>query len=396
VALELVLVLVLALPLVGPTQVAAEGPPRASDGRSLAGETPATQALFAAVWGARAAQRWVDEHNAELAGLHAVPDAASAAATSTLPTQTADGAIVTPIAYQPFTGGFMLWRKDNGQLTVGYTALLTKTGAPCQETYQDTYRGQPYDLPPAPTGQLVPKLGFGWLFANDPQLASHLGYATADEVSRVAEIRSRTTDSGSPVLELKLSEPIEGVANPLLIARTDEPGLTYCFPRGSEDRSVLNTWMAIQRFDHGLMRWRQDRPELVEVIHYDTQWAPVANCVDSFRDTWTPGEVLDYGSLAQSGRLLPERGFGKVWLSTSYVRTSLGYPKETEQGGFAEVTFAPIQHPLFGAGLGRRSVVHLASGETYRVLTIFPGGTDPDRETRPSQGCQRLLVPHAS
>jgi hypothetical protein len=197
------------------------------------------------------------------------------------------------------------------------------------------------------------------------------------------------------VLELTLSAPIEGVTNPLVIARTDEPGLTYCFPRGSEDRSVLNTWMAIQRFDHGLMRWRQDRPELVEVIHADTQWAPLANCVDIFRDTWAPGEVLDYGALAQAGRLLPERGFGKVWLSTRYVRDSLGYPKETEQGGFAQVTFEPVQHPRFGAGLGRRSVVHLASGETYRVLTVFPGGTDPERETQPSQGCQRLLVPHA-
>ena len=36
-------------------------------------------------------------------------------------------------------------------------------------------------------------------------------------------------------------------------------------------------------------------------------------------------------------------------------------------------------------------------GELYRVLTIFPGSsTDPERETRPSQACQRILVPHAS
>jgi hypothetical protein len=380
--------------LVGPSLAAADSVPRASDGRSLSGETPATAALFAAVWGARAAQRWVDEHNAELAGLHAVPDVGAGTANAT-PTQTADGAIVTPIAYQPFANGFMLWRKDNGQMTVGYTAILTKTGAPCQETYQDTYRGQAYNLPPAPAGQVVPKLGFGWLFASDPQLASHLGYATSEEMSRVAEIRPRATGDGGQVLELKLSAPIEGVSNPLVIARSDEPGLTYCFPRGNEDRAVLNTWMAIQRFDHGLMRWRQDRPDLVEVIHYDTQWAPFANCVDIFRDTWMPGEVLDYGGLAEAGRSVPERGFGKVWLSTKYVRDSLGYPKETEQGGFAQVTFERVQHPRFGAGLGRRSAIHLASGETYRVLTVFPGGTDPERETHPSQGCQRLLVPHA-
>ena len=367
--------------------------PRAHDGRSLAAETFATQATFVAVWGERAAQRWVEEHDAELAGTRAT----AAALDPGTPTQTADGATVTPIAYQSFQHGFMLWRKDNGQMTVGYTDILTKTGSPCQETYRDTYRGQAYSIPAAPAGLEVPRLGFGWLFASDRQLGSRLGYATSEEVSRVTEIRARSAQSGQQVLELKLSAAIEGAPNPLVIASSDEPGLTYCFPRGTEDRSVLNTWMAIQRFDHGLMRWRQDRPDRVDVIHFDTEWNPIANCVDVFLDTWAPGEVLDYGDLAQPGRQLPERGFGKVWLSTSYVRGSLGYPTESEQGGFAQITFERVQHPRFGEGLGRRSIVHLASGELYRVLTIFPGSsTDPERETRPSQACQRILVPHAS
>ena len=41
--------------------------PRARDGLALASESPDTQAMFAAVWGERAAARWVEEHNAELA-----------------------------------------------------------------------------------------------------------------------------------------------------------------------------------------------------------------------------------------------------------------------------------------------------------------------------------------
>lgn len=40
--------------------------PRARDGQSLATQTPATQAMFIAVWGDRAATEWVTEHEAAL------------------------------------------------------------------------------------------------------------------------------------------------------------------------------------------------------------------------------------------------------------------------------------------------------------------------------------------
>jgi hypothetical protein len=42
--------------------------PRASDGLGLSLEALATRASFAAVWGEQAATRWVEEHNAALAG----------------------------------------------------------------------------------------------------------------------------------------------------------------------------------------------------------------------------------------------------------------------------------------------------------------------------------------
>jgi hypothetical protein len=40
----------------------------ASDGRSLAGESAATQALFQATWGDRAAAEWATEHTAQIGG----------------------------------------------------------------------------------------------------------------------------------------------------------------------------------------------------------------------------------------------------------------------------------------------------------------------------------------
>ncbi len=45
---------------------AATGSSVARDGQSLAGQPAATQAMFRAVWGDRAAQEWIQEHNAAL------------------------------------------------------------------------------------------------------------------------------------------------------------------------------------------------------------------------------------------------------------------------------------------------------------------------------------------
>src|SRR5579884_4373914 len=169
-----------------------------------------------------------------------------------------DQPLVTPIALEPFEHGFMLWRKDNGQITVAYTDIKTKVGDACQETYQATCTDQSYTPPTPPAGQSVPQMGFGWLYASDPALASHLGYALSDEVSVVAQNTSRTNSAGLEVQDYQLSSAVAAVPNPLTLSFTDQPGLTYCFPRGSENNAVLNTWVAMQRFDHGYMLWRQD------------------------------------------------------------------------------------------------------------------------------------------
>jgi hypothetical protein len=303
---------------------------------------------------------------------------------------------VTPIAFQPFQRGFMLWRQDTGQITVAYADILTKTGAPCQEVYRDTFQGQPYEIPPGPPELLVPTLGFGWLYAGDDQLARRLGYATAEEVSRVAEVRERAAPGGDRYLELRLSEPVAGAPNPLTIAYTDEPGLTYCFARRGENRSALNTWVALQRFEYGFMQWRQDRPDRVEVVHFDTDLAPELNCLDVFADTWRPGETLSYGDTAVPGRRLPERGLGRVWLENAYVRDSLGYPVEAETGGFAEIVFEPFQHPRRGNILVRRTTVYLSTGEDLRRRSFFPGSGDPQRENVLSQRCGQILIPHTA
>jgi hypothetical protein len=87
--------LVLALQLVVPALAQQE--PTARDGRRLSSEPADTQALFVAVWGSRAAQEWVDEHNRAIG---AAPAPAPAAAPAPAPAA-APAAAPAPIGLPP-------------------------------------------------------------------------------------------------------------------------------------------------------------------------------------------------------------------------------------------------------------------------------------------------------
>lgn len=305
--------------------------------------------------------------------------------------------VQTPIAFQPFEHGFMLWRQDQDKIVVVFTDIKTKTGAACQETYRDTFDGQAYEIPAAPPGLTVPTLGFGWLYKNDAELAKRLGYAKSEEVSRVADIRVTAGAEGGQVTEITPTEAIEGQPETFKLGGTDEPGLTYCFARHQENRAALNTWVARQQFEHGYMLWRQDRPDRIEVIHDDTEYAPELRCVDTFMDAWKPGMELSYGDLAVPGKRLPTKGFGKIWLENEYVRQSLGYPTQEEDGGFVSVTFEPFQHPTKGSIQIRQLTGTLSSGRPVSSRTFFYGATSAEQaDGRLNTGCQRILIPHKS
>jgi hypothetical protein len=297
------------------------------------------------------------------------------------------------IAFQPFQHGYMLWREDVDKITVVYADILTKTGAPCQEVYRDTWEEQEYTIPAAPPGLMVPERGFGWLYKADSQLAQKLGYAMANETSRFAEIRA-SNDDGTLVTEIALTESLPNQPPTLRLAGTDEAGLTYCFARGREDRAVLNTWVSIQRFEHGVMTWRQDRPDRIEIGHDDTSFAPELQCLDVFADTWKPGMYLSYGDLAVPNKRLPVRGFGQVWLTTTYVRDSLGYPVSGEIGAFATITYESFKHPTRGTIQVRTMKLKTESGAPVTIRDTYPERLAADHEPLESQGCSKILIPH--
>jgi len=243
------------------------------------------------------------------------------------------------------------------------------------------------------SGLMTPGLGFGWLYQSDVQLAQRLGYATAEETSRLAEVRTTTIDD-TLVTEIVPTESIPGQPATLRLAGSDEPGLTYCFARGREDRGVLNTWVSIQRFEHGIMTWRQDRPDRIEIGHDDTSFAPELQCLDVFADTWKPGIQLSYGGLAAPDQRLPVRGFGQVWLLNKYVRESLGYPLTGEIGAFATVTYESFKHPTRGNILVRTMKLMTESGDPATIRDTYPERLSTDHEPMESQGCSKILIPH--
>jgi hypothetical protein len=264
-------------------------------------------------------------------------------------------------------------------------------GQRVKEIYRDTWQDQPYEIRAAPPGLTTPIRGFGWLYANDLELARRLGYAIADETGQVARIRTVAGADG-PTVEVQLSEPIAGFHDRLTLASTDTPGLTYCFARRTDTGGAeLRTWIALQRFEYGFMVWRQDRPDRIEVLHSDTELAPELTCADVFVDSWRPGEELSYGDLAIPGRRLPVRGFGKVWLEHPYVRESLGYPIMSEIGAFAEITYEPFRHPRRGELLVRKLVADVPGGQ-FVLHEAIAGGLEA--EHRPNQECRRVLIPH--
>jgi hypothetical protein len=301
--------------------------------------------------------------------------------------------ISTTISIQPFQHGYMLWREDVDKITVVYSDILTKTAMPCHEVYRDTFDGQEISLPVPAPGLVAPSLGFGWLYQSDPQLAERLGYATSGETSQIAQIRTFSR-GGTLVTEIETSEPLLGQPARLRLAGADEPGLTYCFARGRENREVLNTWVSVQRFEHGVMTWRQDRPDRIEIGHDDTSFAPELQCLDVFADTWKPGSHLSYGDLAGPGKPVPVRGFGQVWLNTKYVRDSLGYPVTGEIGAFATVTFESFKHPTRGNIMIRTMKLTTDSGTAATIRDTYPERLATDREPIESQGCSKILIPH--
>jgi hypothetical protein len=107
---------------------------------------------------------------------------------------------------------------------------------------------------------------------------------------------------------------------------------------------------AWQRYERGAMYWvtaSPSAPPMIFVIVNDD--AAQRSTWQAHTDTYREGEPV--GGDVPSGRISPQRGFGKLWWSDIAIRNALGWPVEPEQGGSgAAVAFTSggwmLQRPL--------------------------------------------------
>ena len=89
-----------------------------------------------------------------------------------------------------------------------------------------------------------------------------------------------------------------------------------------------------QRFEHGMMYWRDNatEPDYVYVLYYEDDDEQQTGTWERYDDEWEEGMPIYSCAAAEDNRPLgPKLGFGLVWCTHSSVRTGLGAAIEEEQ-----------------------------------------------------------------
>jgi hypothetical protein len=94
---------------------------------------------------------------------------------------------------------------------------------------------------------------------------------------------------------------------------------------GCPVETVHETWTAVERFERGVMLWREDQ-RMIYVLANDGTWRKIA-------DTWIEG-MPQYAcsDVPPAGLVKPQRGFGLVWCTTPGMKSLVGWALEEEHG----------------------------------------------------------------
>ncbi len=98
-------------------------------------------------------------------------------------------------------------------------------------------------------------------------------------------------------------------------------------------QTVLNTWAALQRFEHGAMVWFQEGGLTYILVDDGSLFKPYDVAVDT-GDSYLPGLAPDLA--APAGRVIPKGGFEKFWRGRvpgyDWVQPQLGWALSDEIG----------------------------------------------------------------
>ncbi len=297
------------------------------------------------------------------------------------PTMTASGNVPGPTTalfgatYQPFEGGFMLWRADTGDIWVYVGAASGEIAV----IPASVYGGLSIDrTTPPPAGRIRPDNGFGRVWSNFNQLRARLGWATSSEQGYLMEVvrapnldttRFRLPDGRFVTQGTGTQWTIEGTV--------PTPPPTPTQP------SVIPLGVSYQAFEGGFMLWRSDNGNIWVYIDSLGQ-------VFLYEPRGYATLPIDRTTPPPLGRVRPDNGFGRVWSNFPDIRARLGWALAPEFGYVSTWTYRPdfavqsVTLPEGGAILEntggnnawRVTGMSFAPVSTIEALTLSPAELD--------------------
>lgn len=243
-------------------------------------------------------------------------------------------------SWQPFEYGHMIWRQ-NADALFTYDNQGGWSRFPDEWDAQDLVgnRGTP------PEGLQTPVRGFGFLWENDDDLFSELGWATEAErgiCALIQEFENGTLFIGDSVdscfegaVNLASASPF---ANNAIRALHGGSWELVCQSRVHDrldtlwDQSELGCpvsagatlWSSWQPFQSGHMIWRHN-DDAVFVFANGETW-------DRYSDDWDDQEYTSARGTPPTGLQAPIRGFGYLWEGNDQIFEEVGWATADERG----------------------------------------------------------------
>ncbi len=239
------------------------------------------------------------------------------------------------VSFQWFQRGFMLWRADNGEISV---YVGQESGATLSYPSY-TYGMLPDNRVITPTGYTSPIFGIGKVWGNFANVRNSIGWASVPEVAYVATV---TRTGNTFFFNLPDGRIVYVDANRRWVTNgttpipypTTVPATTV--PPTPTGPIITNTYGSYQPFDNGFMIWEGNTSNIVVFYGNGNYTVFTANRYGRLPDnpiTLYPPE----------GRYYPTLGIGKVWGNFQEVRSGLGWATSGEQG-MPSLTFVSSQY----------------------------------------------------
>lgn len=230
------------------------------------------------------------------------------------------------VSFQTYERGFMIWRTDNGEISVYLgSGSGTVRNFPASSYARLPDNPIPEPAMPEPRPFVKPLYGFGKVWGNYADVRDRIGWATQPEIGYVTTITRYGGGVFSFTTPTMGTVTVDAARNWILGGSVPPPPPPPPPPTPVPGPIVTTTFAAYQPYDGGFMIWEANTSNVVAFYN---------------NSSYTVYAVVQYGSLPDNpvpdptpaGRIRPINGFGRVWGNFYDVRVALGWALTNEQG----------------------------------------------------------------